>query len=107
MLLYLVLFEPSAATTTAVQQQLVQPPKSELLPAGFARLAYLVMDEADRLLDPSFEADLRVLLPLLPDPAKRQSLLFSATLTPSLVKLQQASLADAHVFQVGEGGIAR
>jgi ATP-dependent RNA helicase DDX49/DBP8 len=58
------------------------------------------MDEADRLLDPSFESDLRVLLPLLPDPSKRQSLLFSATLTPSLVKLQQASLADAHVFQV-------
>jgi superfamily II DNA/RNA helicase len=58
------------------------------------------MDEADRLLDPSFESDLRVLLPLLPDPSQRQSLLFSATLTPSLVKLQQASLADAHVFQV-------
>jgi ATP-dependent RNA helicase DDX49/DBP8 len=68
--------------------------------AGFARLAYLVMDEADRLLDPSFESDLRVLLPLLPEPIQRQSLLFSATLTPSLVKLQQASLADAHVFQV-------
>ncbi|KAF6264188.1 DEAD-domain-containing protein [Scenedesmus sp. NREL 46B-D3] len=73
------------------------------LGAGFARLAYLVMDEADRLLDPSFEADLRVLLPLLPHPSARQSLLFSATLTPSLVKLQAASLAGAHVFQAYEG----
>lgn len=61
------------------------------------------MDEADRLLDPSFEQDLRVLLALLPDPAQRQTLLFSATLTPSLVKLQQASLADAYVFQVSGG----
>ncbi|WIA11123.1 hypothetical protein OEZ85_011266 [Tetradesmus obliquus] len=73
------------------------------LGAGFSRVAYLVMDEADRLLDPSFEADLRVLLPLLPEPSRRQSLLFSATLTPSLIKLQQASLADAHVFQAYEG----
>lgn len=57
------------------------------------------MDEADRLLDPSFEDDLRVVLPLLPD-QNRQTLLFSATLTTSLIKLQKATLQEAHVFQV-------
>jgi superfamily II DNA/RNA helicase len=68
--------------------------------AGFSRLKYLVMDEADRLLDSSFESDLRLLLGVLPSPSERQTLLFSATLTQSLVKLQQAAMEDAHVFQV-------
>lgn len=68
---------------------------------GFCRLKYLVMDEADRLLDSSFEADLRLLLSVLPPATERQTLLFSATLTASLVKLQKAAMEDAHVFQVG------
>lgn len=71
--------------------------------AGFSRLKYLVMDEADRLLDSSFESDLRLLLSVLPPPNERQTLLFSATLTTSLVKLQQAAMEDAHVFQVCVG----
>lgn len=62
-------------------------------------MKFLVMDEADRLLDASFESDLRSLLAVLPTD-NRQTLLFSATLTASLVKLQQASLEDAYVFQV-------
>jgi hypothetical protein len=70
------------------------------LSAGFSRLKYLVMDEADRLLDSSFESDLRLLLSLLPPSSERQTLLFSATLTASLVKLQKAAMEDAHVFQV-------
>lgn len=57
------------------------------------------MDEADRLMDASFESDLRSLLTILPSD-QRQTLLFSATMTASLVKLQQASLGDAYVFQV-------
>lgn len=40
---------------------------------------------------------------VLPPPSERQTLLFSATLTQSLVKLQQAAMEDAHVFQVGGG----
>lgn len=37
----------------------------------------------------------------LPPAAKRQTLLFSATMTPALIKLQKAALDDAYVFQVG------
>ena len=44
------------------------------------------MDEADRLLEPSFEEDLETIFEFLP--AKRQTLLFSATLTDSLTRLQ-------------------
>ena len=68
------------------------------LAAGLARARYLVLDEADRLLEPSFEPELRAILSALP--AARQTLLFSATMTRSLVALQSASFADAFYFEV-------
>lgn len=71
------------------------------LQQGFRRVQFLVLDEADRMLDPTFEADLRVVLSCLP--TERQTLLFSATMTQGLVKLQQSGLRDAHVFQAYEG----
>ena len=45
------------------------------------------MDEADRLLDPSFQDDLTVIFDALP--RQRQTLLFSATLTESLENLKK------------------
>ena len=68
------------------------------LAAGFQHTKFLVMDEADRLLEASFEPDLRAILTKLP--AKRQTLLFSATMTKNLVALQKAVLPDAYHFQV-------
>jgi hypothetical protein len=59
------------------------------LGAAFGRAAFLVLDEADRLLEPSFEAELEATLRALP--AERQTLLFSATMTKALVALQKAS----------------
>jgi len=68
---------------------------------GLARAAFLVLDEADRLLDTSFEAELAAILAFLP--ATRQTLLFTATMTKSLVALQTAALRDALYFQAYEG----
>jgi superfamily II DNA/RNA helicase len=68
------------------------------LAAGFQHTQFLVMDEADRLLEVSFEPDLRAILSKLP--AKHQTLLFSATMTKNLVALQKAVLRDAYHFQV-------
>ena len=65
----------------------------------FARVQFLVLDEADRLLEPSFESELLVIASALP--TKRQTLLFSATMTKSLVTMQKAVLKDAFYFQVG------
>ena len=48
------------------------------------------MDEADRLLDPSFEEDLEAIFDALP--SKRQTLLFSATLTANLTRLKELAL---------------
>ena len=50
------------------------------------RVRHLVMDEADRLLAPSFQTDLETIFSALP--AKRQTLVFSATLTDTLEQLR-------------------
>jgi len=68
---------------------------------GFGRVAFLVLDEADRLLEPSFEDDLSSILEILPE--KRQTLLFSATMTRTLVTLQSALLRNAFHFEAYEG----
>lgn len=56
---------------------------------SLARIQFLVMDEADRLLEQGctdFTVDLEVILGVLPE--RRQTLLFSATLTNTLQELQ-------------------
>lgn len=72
------------------------------LKASFSRVKFLVLDEADRLLEPSFADELRTILSALP-PQGRQTLLFSATMTKSLIDLQAASLQNALVFKAYEG----
>lgn len=52
----------------------------------------LVLDEVDRMLDMGFIRDIRFLLEQLP--AKRQSLCFSATLTPEIKSLLNGFLSD-------------
>jgi ATP-dependent RNA helicase RhlB len=51
------------------------------------RTRYLVIDEADRMFDMGFIDDLRYLLRKLPDYTKRQSMLFSATLSYRVMEL--------------------
>ena len=48
---------------------------------------YLIIDEADRMFDMGFIDDLRYLLKKLPDYTKRQSMLFSATLSYRVMEL--------------------
>jgi ATP-dependent RNA helicase DDX49/DBP8 len=68
---------------------------------AFARAAFLVLDEADRLLEPSFEAELSAALRAMPP--RRQTLLFSATMTRTLGTLRASLLADAMLFEAYEG----
>ncbi|KAG8217765.1 DEAD-domain-containing protein [Butyriboletus roseoflavus] len=61
---------------------------------GFSlrNLRFLVMDEADRLLDMDFGADIDQILKVIPK--ERTTYLFSATMTTKVAKLQRASLSN-------------
>ncbi|OEU22353.1 DEAD-domain-containing protein [Fragilariopsis cylindrus CCMP1102] len=59
---------------------------------NLSNLQYLVLDEADRMLSLDFEAELNELLQVIPE--KRKTLLFSATMTSKVQKLQRACLKD-------------
>jgi ATP-dependent RNA helicase RhlB len=58
------------------------------------RVEVLVIDEADRLFDMGFIADLRFLLRRLPPYHKRQSMLFSATLSYAVMELAYEHMND-------------
>ena len=55
----------------------------------FKRLQFLVLDEADRLLDDAFASDLEVIVDQLP--VKRQTLLFTATMNDDIKALQRSA----------------
>jgi ATP-dependent RNA helicase DDX47/RRP3 len=56
-------------------------------------LKYLVMDEADRILNMDFEVEVDKILNCIPKEG-RINMLFSATMTKKVAKLQRASLRD-------------
>ena len=62
------------------------------------KVEMLVLDEADRMLDMGFIADIRRVMRLLP--AQRQNLLFSATYSNEIRQLAQALLRDPAEIEV-------
>lgn len=62
---------------------------------SLAKLRYLVLDEADRMLSMDFEEEIDKILDVIPDyQGGRRTMLFSATMTSKVQKLQRASLHD-------------
>src|SRR5919198_5122963 len=61
--------------------------------ADFSRLEVLVLDKADRMLDMGFAPDVRRILSALPE--ERQTMLFSATISPEVDALARRAL-DGH-----------
>ncbi|MBL8677510.1 MAG: DEAD/DEAH box helicase, partial [Alphaproteobacteria bacterium] len=61
-------------------------------------IEYFVLDEADRMLDMGFINDIKKVIAKLP--AKRQSLFFSATISPEINKLAQTLLKDPAFVKV-------
>ncbi|KAJ3277029.1 hypothetical protein HDV01_000081 [Terramyces sp. JEL0728] len=62
----------------------------------FKRIKFLVLDEADRMLTDNFADDLEVIFDVLPK--KRQTLLFSATMTPEIEEIQFSSAKKPFVY---------
>ncbi|KAA8527198.1 hypothetical protein F0562_008573 [Nyssa sinensis] len=71
------------------------------IPAVFSKTKFLVLDEADRVLDVGFEEELRVVFQCLPN--NRQTLLFSATMTSDLQTLLELSANKAYFYEAYEG----
>lgn len=69
----------------------------------FAQLEILVLDEADRMLDLGFSAEITKILALLPQ--KRQSLLFSATLSAEIRKLTGPLLKNPLQIEADPGNL--
>lgn len=67
----------------------------DLMEQGYVRLdkiEYFVLDEADRMLDMGFINDIRKIIAKIP--AKRQTIFFSATVTPDIMKLAEKILSN-------------
>jgi len=64
-------------------------------------LQFLVLDEADRVLDVCFQEELKFIFQCLPE--NRQNLLFSATTTSNLQKLREHYQDKMYVYEAYEG----
>ena len=69
------------------------------------QVEYVVLDEADRMLDIGFLPDLQRILSYLPK--QRQTLLFSATFSPEIKRLAQSYLQDPVLVEVARPGTRR
>jgi len=65
---------------------------------NLSQVEYVVLDEADRMLDIGFLPDLQRILSYLPK--TRQTLLFSATFSPEIKRLAQSYLQDPILVEV-------
>jgi ATP-dependent RNA helicase RhlE len=70
--------------------------------ADLTGIELLVLDEADRMMDMGFWPDVRRIIAALP--ARRQTLLFSATMPAEVLKLTKEFLHEPKYVQVGRRG---
>ena len=79
----------------------------DLIERGAVNLSgidFLVLDEADRMLDMGFLPAIRRILAVLP--AKRQTLLFSATMSGDIEQLARSTMKEPKVIEVSPRGKA-
>jgi ATP-dependent RNA helicase DDX41 len=67
---------------------------------------YIALDEADHLIDVSFEEDIRAIFDYLPANVPRQTVLFSATMPEKIRRFAEQSLTRPIMVNVGRAGAA-
>jgi len=70
------------------------------------KIKFLVLDEADRLVDGSFDGQLKTIFSSLPSSSERQTLYYSATLSDSLQQIKELGVSkgrEPFVWQPSEG----
>ncbi|MBN2809058.1 MAG: DEAD/DEAH box helicase [Deltaproteobacteria bacterium] len=71
---------------------------AELRQLDLGRIEFLILDEADRMLDLGFSEELAAVFALLPD--QRQTLLFSATYTQPILNLARSILKQPEYLEI-------
>lgn len=69
------------------------------------KLEIVVLDEADRMFDLGFIADIRYLLRRMPDPERRLSMLFSATLSHRVMELAYEHMDNPEAVKTKSTGV--
>jgi superfamily II DNA/RNA helicase len=65
-----------------------------------SRVSFFILDEADRMLDMGFIPDMQRIVYGCPPPDRRQTMLFSATLTPDVRRLASRWMRDQVVVDI-------
>ncbi len=73
---------------------------------NLGKVDVMVIDEADRMLDMGFIPDVRRIIESTPPKAKRQTMLFSATLTPDVVRLASHWTKEAFTVEIAPEQVA-
>ena len=71
--------------------------------ADMSRVSYLVLDEADRMLEKGFDEDIRKIIQTMPKSGReRQTLMFTATWPPSIRELAATYMTDPVRIGIGD-----